>query len=86
MFLLLMGVFLFTPNTYKSTTPVIFVNIRKVKDPDCLANIKQQKAEVNMIANEHVSYPSEKIGFKLSSLPFVVNTLECNASVSLYIN
>ena len=42
---------------------VIFVNIRKVKDPDCFtcnANIKQQKAEVNMIANEHVSFSSDK--------------------------
>ena len=35
MFLLLVVVFLFTPNTYKSTTPVTFVNIRKFKDPDC---------------------------------------------------
>ena len=58
-----MVVFLFTPNTYKSTTPVTFVNIRKVKDPDCFtckANIKQQKAEVNMIANKHVSDSSDK--------------------------
>ena len=47
--------FLFTPNTYKSTTPVTSVNIRKVNDPDCFTckpNIKQQKVEVNMIANE----------------------------------
>ena len=35
MFLLLVVVFLFTPNTYKSTAPVTFVNIRKFKDPDC---------------------------------------------------
>ena len=63
MFLLLLVVFLFTPNTYKSITPVTFVNIRKVKDPDCFtckANIKQQKAEVNMIADEHVSDSSDK--------------------------
>ena len=63
MFSLLLVMCLFTPNTYKATTPVIIVNIRKVKDPDCFtckANIKQEKAEVNMIANEHVSYSSDK--------------------------
>ena len=42
----------------------MFVNIRKVKDPDCLicnwAKIKQQKAEVIMIANKHVSDSSDK--------------------------
>ena len=70
-----MGVFLFTPNTYKSTTPVIFVNIRKVKDPDCLANIKQQKAEVNMIANEHVSDSSDKNFNKFLYLESLANII-----------
>ena len=66
MFLLLLVMFLFTPNTYKSTTPVTLrlLILERFKDPDCLAcnwaKIKQQKAEVIMITNKHVSDSSDK--------------------------
>ena len=37
-------------------------------------------------SSKHNILTGEKNCFKLSSLPFVVNTLECNASVSLCCN
>ena len=67
MFLLLLVMFLFTPNTYKSTTPVTLrllilerLRILTVFFTCNCAKMKQQKAEVIMIANKHVSDSSDK--------------------------